>query len=334
MNELCSARLLLPFMRLVTAQEALRDLVPEPFWSVSTDERIPLGSAQSMLYGAVERLRDEHLGLKQGRTMRFGEGGPYDYAVRSAPTLRDAVDVAGRYSRLQTDSFRVWLERWRSYAVIRVLDEVSAWGGACADFAMSAIHKIHLGDEMPPAAQLECWFPYAEPRDLSHHEQCFPGARLKFGAPFFGFAFNHAYESAPMPGADPVLHASHCARVEAILADISQSLALRTRLHHVIEQEIRYNRGSIAPRVARAMRLSPRTLSRRLKQEGMSFADELDAVRRQLAKTYVGESEVSLTEVAFLLGFSHVESFYRAFKRWTGETPLAYRERVTVARTY
>src|SRR5262249_45022223 len=82
------------------------------------------------------------------------------------------------------------------------------------------------------------------------------------------------------------------------------------------------------PRVARALRMSRRTMSRRLEQEGTSFAEELDNARRELAIAYVHEAETPLKEVAFRLGFSHAESFHRAFKRWTGETPLAYRRRV------
>jgi AraC-like DNA-binding protein len=333
MNELCSSRLLLPFMRLVTVREDLRDLVPDLFWSADPNGRVSLDLAQAMLNRAVERLRDDDLGLKQGRGMRFGEGGPFDYAIRSAPTVREAVGVAARYSRLQTDSFRVWFESWRSYGLIRLFDEAS-WTRPAADFAMSAIYKVHLADTLLGASHIECWFPYLPPHDSVEHERSFPGAKLKFGAPFFGFAFDRSYESAPMPGADPVLHASHCARVDALLAGISGSTAIKTELRRLIEQELGKRSGPIVPRVARAMGVSPRTLSRKLKQEGGSFTEELDGARRDLALSYVGESDISLNEAAFLLGFAHVESFYRAFKRWTGTTPLAYRRQMTVGRSF
>lgn len=69
-------------------------------------------------------------------------------------------------------------------------------------------------------------------------------------------------------------------------------------------------------------------MSRRLEQEGTSFVEEHDHVRRNLALAYVRESNAPLTEIAFMLGFSHTESFHRAFKRWTGETALALRGRL------
>jgi len=70
-------------------------------------------------------------------------------------------------------------------------------------------------------------------------------------------------------------------------------------------------------------------MSRRLEGEGTSFTDELDNARRQLALAYLKDGETPLKEAAFRLGFSHAESFHRAFKRWTGETPLGYRKRAT-----
>jgi AraC-like DNA-binding protein len=130
-----------------------------------------------------------------------------------------------------------------------------------------------------------------------------------------------------MPGADSVLHGVHCARVDSLLADLSAARALKTRVRRLIEQEVQYTRGANVPRVARALRMSRRTMSRRLEQEGTSFAEELDGARRQLALVYLNDRETPLKEVAFRLGFSHAESFHRAFKRWTGETPLTYRKR-------
>jgi AraC-like DNA-binding protein len=245
----------------------------------------------------------------------------------SAPTVRDAVDVAARYSRLLTDSFLIWFEAWRNQGVIHLSDQGPSWTRPAADFAMAAFYKIHLSDEVPAASHLECWFPYEMPEDMSEYQRSFPNITLKFNAPFFAFAFNRAYEKAPMPGADSVLHAVHCERVDSLLADLSAARALKTRVRRLIEQEIQYTRGATVPRVARALRMSRRTMSRRLEREGTSFAEELDNARRQLALVYVNDGETPLKEVAFRLGFSHAESFHRAFKRWTGETPLTYRKR-------
>jgi AraC-like DNA-binding protein len=312
-------------MKFVSVHDADRELIPRDFWAADPDARVSLDKVHTMLDRAIERRRDEQLGLKLGRSMCFGQGGPFDYAVHSASTLRQSVAVATRYSRLLTDSFRVWFETWRGYAVIR-LDSEPVWPRGAADFAMSAFYKLHLADGIPVPSQLECWFPYSSPKDTSEYRLIFPGATLKFDAPFVGFAFDRTFEQAPMPGADPVLHSIHCARLDSLLTDLSTLCVLKTRVRRLIEQEIRGRGSATVPRIARALNMSGRTMSRRLEQEGTSFIKELDDTRQELALSFVCASEVPFTEIAFLLGFSHAESFHRAFKRWTGETPLACRK--------
>ena len=78
----------------------------------------------------------------------------------------------------------------------------------------------------------------------------------------------------------------------------------------------------IAPR----LHMSPRTLHRRLGQEGTSFRRVVTEVRRELAARHLLERQLAISEIAFLLGFSAASVFHRAFKRWTGRAPLAYRE--------
>lgn len=70
--------------------------------------------------------------------------------------------------------------------------------------------------------------------------------------------------------------------------------------------------------------MSPRTLQRRLADEQATFADLLESVREELARIYVGEGR-PLGEVAFRLGYAETSAFLRAFKRWTGTTPTAFR---------
>ena len=74
--------------------------------------------------------------------------------------------------------------------------------------------------------------------------------------------------------------------------------------------------------------MSRRTLVRRLHAEGTSFSQLLDSVRRELGVRWVSVPALSFSEISALLGFSHMQGFHRAFKRWTGQTPQRYRESV------
>jgi AraC-like DNA-binding protein len=228
---------------------------------------------------------------------------------------------------LVSDSLLIWFEEWRRHAVVRMND--ASWTRSAAEFGMAAFYKIHLSDAMPAGSQFECWFPYPTPRDPGEHRRAFAGATLKFNAPFFAFVFNRAYERAPMQAADSILHAAHCARVDSLLANLTAARALKARVRRVIEQELQLTRGAAVPHVAHALHMSRRTMSRRLEGEGTSFGKELDDARRQLALVYLNDPETPVKQVAFRLGFSHPESFHRAFKRWTGETPVVYRKRAS-----
>lgn len=80
-----------------------------------------------------------------------------------------------------------------------------------------------------------------------------------------------------------------------------------------------------AERVASEMAISTRTLQRKLGQEGRTFSEVLDATRRSAALTHLRNSRIAISETAYRVGFSEPSTFYRAFKRWTGETPASYR---------
>lgn len=323
MEASCSVRMLQPILRLASGNEAVRDLIPEQLAALDLDARVPLREAHAGLTLASERLRDDSIGLKLGRYMAFGTGGTFDYVVRSAGTVRESLEVAARYTRLIANPFSVTLERWKRHAVIRFDDDVP-WSRQTADFALSAWHKAHASEELPKSAQPEYWLPHSAPADTTEYQRTFSGGVLRFNAPFLGLVFERECEDAPMPVSDPVLHSLIRARADTLLEGLADS-RVTLRVRRLIGETIRSGAEPSALGVARLLRMSRRTLSRKLDQEGTSFSEELDKTRRELGLSLVQRTKLSLVEVAFQLGFSHVESFNRAFKRWTGTTPLVYR---------
>jgi len=109
-----------------------------------------------------------------------------------------------------------------------------------------------------------------------------------------------------------------------VLAKFPDQHGLDARLSGAICDALR--QGSLSLEyVSSRLGLPARTLQRRLKSEGTTFARKTDEVRRLLAERYLGDRRASVSEVAFLLGFSDVSAFHRAFVRWTGQTPKAFR---------
>ncbi|MGA9526123.1 MAG: helix-turn-helix transcriptional regulator, partial [Myxococcaceae bacterium] len=77
--------------------------------------------------------------------------------------------------------------------------------------------------------------------------------------------------------------------------------------------------------IASQLAITPRTLQRRLKEHGTTYQLLLEELRRELALRYLRDHGLEISEVAFLLGFSEPSAFHRAFRRWTGTTPLSFR---------
>jgi AraC-like DNA-binding protein len=320
----CSVRMVQPFWRYASTRPVLADLAPPELAAMDLDARLPLRATHDALLLGSERLGDPTLGLEMGRSLCFGSGGVFDYAVRSAPTVRESLAVAARFSSLIAAPFLVSLESRGRQSFIRLDDEIP-WAKATADFALSAWYRTHAADELPRAAHPEVWIPYAMPANTAAHERAFPGATLKFDAPFLGFAFDRHYEDAPMPVADPELHTLLCARADALLSQLSQAQPMTLAVRRMIGQEIREGKMPTVEGVARKVHMSHRSVSRRLEREGTSFARELDTSRRELALALGRQPGLSIQDVSYRLGFSHSESFFRAFKRWTGGTPVSFR---------
>ena len=131
----------------------------------------------------------------------------------------------------------------------------------------------------------------------------------------------------PFETADPQLQAILEAQVLAMFQRLTKVKAVRDSVRRLLAGELcngEPNLEQIAPR----LHMSARTLHRRLEEEGTSFRQVLAEVRREIGARHLSERRLAIGEIAFLLGFSEPSAFHRAFKRWTGHAPLAYRQSI------
>jgi len=126
-----------------------------------------------------------------------------------------------------------------------------------------------------------------------------------------------------LPSSNPQLAQLHDQIVIRYLAQFDRDdITSRTKTA-IIDQ---LPSGSVSDAsVAHALYVIVRTFQRQLRKEGTTFKTLMNDIRRELAEQYIRNSQLTLNEIAFLLGFSEISSFSRAFKRWTGEPPSAYR---------
>ncbi len=319
----CSGRFLLPFLTVIDRYPHLAGEV-ERLQKKPITRRVALEWAYELVSRWVRATRDVDLGLRAAEASRLGTLGRLDYALRTAATLRDSMALAQRYSRYYSDALELKIVREHDRVWLR-LDHTPRGPRALSDFVLATYYRNHVKPHLPPDARVACCFCYPKPATTAVHEAVLDGAQLQFDAPFDGFLLEAGALDGMLDSADAALHSVHCEQVEAAHGGVSDSRMFALRVRKQIALDLEAGRPS-AVRVARKLRVSRRTLVRRLAREGTSFKAQLDDLRHDLAVRLIATSPtLSLAQVARSLGFSHVQAFHRSFKRWTGTSARGYR---------
>jgi AraC-like DNA-binding protein len=292
--------------------------------SLDLDERMPAATAHQLLDGVMALGVPADIGLHAAREWSPGDGGALDYAVTSASTVRDAVEAAKRYMRLVNDAVAIELEVNGTEARIKV-ENFLPMSRPVLDFQAGSLYRLFRCIWASGArASLRVLLAYPAPADLTEHHLTFDGAPLVFDSPSPGFTFDAKFVDVRLTSGDFRLHDTIRLYAEQMLQELPRSRSLTGWIESAIASELPKGAPGVN-RIATRLRMSTRTLERRLEREGTTFSDLLEDLRRRLALRYVANASIPLGEIAFLLGFSHTTGFHRAFKRWTGETPLGYR---------
>jgi AraC-like DNA-binding protein len=167
-------------------------------------------------------------------------------------------------------------------------------------------------------------FAHRPPESVLEHRAFFR-APVRFEEPSNEILFAHSDLARPFQTVDPALSMVVCRRLEKMLSQArSQDDSTAARVRRVLSETLPLqDAGAVA--IARALGLSERTLHRRLRAERTSFRSILDSLRSEIAVGLLREPRIGIAEIAFLLGYSEPAPFYRSFRRWTGQTPLAFR---------
>lgn len=323
-TELCYAvQLIEPFRKVMRTHPNATPQLLALLGSLGPHERLPIAASQEIEKVVVQLLRDEDLGLRAARAAERGDYDVLEYASASAATFRDALETNFRYAKLLNDAadFRLEVHDQKAYAILHSIVPLSR---TSADFRTAAFYlTVRRGLEFPET-DIEVWFTQKAPADLTEYGVTFGKSQVVFGAPIDAVLFPARYLDTPQPAADANLHSLLRAHAERLLA---QAPPVRSLLEEVRSQILQtMPDGTVsADRVATRLRMSRRTLTRHIAEEGTTFKALLDETRRHSAGYYLQTTSYSVEDIAFLLGFSESAAFVRAFKRWTQSTPAEYR---------
>ena len=155
--------------------------------------------------------------------------------------------------------------------------------------------------------------------------RAFFGVDVEFGADADEISFPRPTGLLPVVGRDEHLNELLRRYAEEALARKPQErLTVRSKAEDILPKLLPHGRA-VASEVARQLGMSSRTLSRKLAEEDTSFAEILEQLRAALAKRYLNDETLPISEIAWLLGYREVSSLTHAFKRWTGMTPRRFR---------
>lgn len=290
----------------------------------SWDSRLPHTVAMALLERTVEATGDQELGLHAAEAFTPEDVDVFDRAICSSETIRDAIETMSRYLRLLHDAAQLALEvegpvaAW-SFGVSSDL----TWLPQCSDYAAGLLLHLLRRASGGTLELREVRLRHDAPADASEYERFF-GAKVQFGSVEDALVFDARILTASVQTRDPGLY-----RIMRRHADmLMQRLPPAPRFRDAVEAAIRSqleSRQLDLDQLTRRLGVSERTLRRRLEQEGTSYLELLEEVRRELALRWLSRSGRRISEIAFILGFSRTPSFYKAFHRWTGMAPARYR---------
>lgn len=328
-----SIRWMIPFIRVTGSSPTdLQILASEGIGLkefVDPDTRIRHRVMMQLLANAVQRTGDPELGLRAGERVEAGDYDALEYAARSSATVRDALHCAIRYQFLmhsgleaelvEEAEFATW--RWRATDGVAQLP-------AANDFSLVNAHSLGRRYSDGSGVLRAVHFLHSEPTNLESYRRIFGSAELEFGMPYNALVFDRAHLDRPMLHAHAGLQAAYELHVNSLLERLKRDEGVGGRVRKVLVEQLRAGDFSVNA-VARRLAMSVTTLRRRLSEEGTSHREILDQVRRELVQGYLADVTLAISEVAFLLGFSHVTGFYKAFQRWFAETtPAEFRARL------
>jgi len=291
--------------------------------------RLPTRAVDQASRAAAERIADPAFALRAARCWHPSNLGALGHAWLASSTLRTALRRLERFNRILTDKATFRLEE-SARGLRLVFDHRRADIALAApgvDFAFSILIdmcRMNYGAALRP---LEVTLGRAKPADAGPWEHFF-GCRVQFGAARHSFLLSRRDADEPLPVANRQLAAALDAILTRQLAHLDRS-NVAARCKAVVLERLASGE-SPEGEVARVLHMSRRTLQRKLAEEDLTYQQLVDDTRRDLALRYLEDPGKSLTEITFLLGFSGQSAFTRAFRRWTGKSPSAYRP---IART-
>ncbi len=312
----------------VAPEELSRAAGLDPSALEDADRRMPFSRLIELVECGARLTGDDAFGLHVGERTDARGYGLLGYVTIHSRTFGEALSRVLRYQQLRTNAVKFSLE-------VNGGDAHLAYHYRTADVPPQA--RRHESEEMLSTmtrvgreltgvdwSPLEVHFEHARPRDVSEHERIFR-APVRFSRPLTKLIFDASILTLPLAAADLTLGSLLERQAEELLAKSPRRGVFSGRVRQLVKESLPVGEARV-DLVSRKLGVSPRTLQRKLREEGTSYQELLEETQRTLAEFYLRKPEMAIGEVSYLLGFSQPSTFHRAFRRWTGLTPKEFRQ--------
>jgi AraC-like DNA-binding protein len=284
--------------------------------------RIPAAAQCQIMEFASEALKDSAFGLHLATQTNPRGVGMLFYVTAAAMNVGEGIGLFARYCRIVNEAMRFQLTREEERSVLAVSfagvprHRARQYSEFAIALAMRALREITARHVRPVRVS----FAHGRNSDLPEF-RAFYGCPVEFGAPSDRLVFSNETLALPLITEDRFLLDALRPICDAAARERhTPTGTLRESVESEVQKLLPHGRAQ-RQTVAKALAVSSRTLSRRLADEGTTYEEILDRLRRSLALEYVKEPNLSVSQIAWLLGYEGATSLNHAFRRWTGRSP-------------
>lgn len=286
--------------------------------------RYPIARWGALLERAADHLRDPSLGLHLGQTITPAHMGVMGYILLACPHLAAALTRMQQYQRLVYDANPLNVTMQNGEVLLEWGVNLGRPGPLVDECAITGLIQFARDITGLPGALIEVGFVNPAPPDLKPYRDWF-ACPVLFEQPTTTVRFPLTRLLLPLRRPDAALLRILEKQATSMLAELPQTDDFEQAVRLCIARLIREGEPELE-RVANELHISSRTLQRRLDENGVNFRALREETRGHLAKHYLLDPRLQIAEIALLLGYSEQSAFTRAFHRWTGRTPFAYRQ--------
>lgn len=307
-----------PDLRTVLDSRSPADVVPLPLWNALLEKAValrPESVAPVLDIGA--RVQPRHVGV-------------LGYLILTCRTLGEAMLAYQRYESLfyGREVVEVVAEGGTMAVCWPSADSTGKLADSAAIAALIAFLR-RLVESPPSPTRVDFVFDEPDPAAREAYQQFFD-CPVRFGQSHTRVVFPLELLALPLPHSAPQMRSLLDRQARAMLLALPESDGFDRALQQAM---VRLMPEAVVtlPRLASELHMSVRTLQRRLGERNMTWRELLDRTREQLARNYLSDPSLTLGDIALLLGFSEHSAFSRAWRQWTGSTPVSARKQLLAA---